>query len=113
MARWRAELRVTCIDCGREGRFNADDIARWFRGRNWSTALEAAPHRFKCSGFNGEGCGGRNIKLGAHMPDPQLPPSRPMAKPGDGSDAPAGIDQAQWDAADARERKRLVQRLRG
>ena len=112
MARWRADLRVNCKKCGREGRFDPHAMIRWFAMHRWSTSLDDAPRRFRCAGADGTGCGSKDVRLSAVMPTGELPPERPRAKPMDPSRVPMGIDPAVWATANERERKRLVQRAR-
>lgn len=110
MAHWRADLRVRCTRCGRQAQFSATDMIRWFKLKRWSTSLDDAPRRFRCDGADGQGCGSKEVRLSAIMPDGKLPPERP--RPKQGATAPIGINQSEWDQADERERKRLVERLR-
>ena len=110
MARWQADLRVRCNSCGREARFDAANMVRWFRTMRWNTSLDDAPRRFRCDGAEGQGCGSKDVRLSAIMPEGKMPPERP--RPKQGPTAPSGINQVEWDKADERERKRLIDRLR-
>lgn len=112
MARWRADLRVQCNKCGREGRFDAQMMIRWFAMHRWSTSLDSAPCRFRCAGTDGTGCGSKDVRLSAIMPTGEVPPERPRPKPVDPSLVPKGIDPAIWETANERERQRLVQKAR-
>lgn len=114
LVRWRADLRVVCGTCGREGRFDAMAMVRWFRSNGWSTSLDVAAHRFRCDGpEKGSGCGSRNARLSAIMPDPQMPETRPMPSGGDHDPVPQGVDPAAWAKASHYERGRLIRRARG
>ncbi len=104
--RWSAEVRVTCPKCAHTGLFSVHDILQWFRTNRWNTALELAPHRFRCSQCNHKPC-----KLSAVMPDPKLPDPKP--RPKRLTTAPYGLDSDQWAKANDAERKRMLERLRG
>ena len=105
LAKWRADLRVTCPKCRHEAVFNAGNMIGWFREKRWSTSLDVAPYRFRCSE-----CGNKPCKLSAIMPEGKLPPERPRPKAA--ATAPTGIDPEAWANADQRERKKLIERLR-
>ena len=105
MARWRAELRVTCPSCGHAATFDTKAIIAWFRGCRWNTFLDAAPARFRCSE-----CGEKPCKLSAIMPKGEVPPDRP--RPMSAPPTPPGIDEEVWVKTTERERRKLVERLR-
>ena len=112
MVRWRADLRVKCNKCGREGRFDPHAMIRWFGMHGWSTSLDDAPRRFRCEGSDGAGCGSKDVRLSAVMPKGELPPERPRPKPLDPSSVPKGIDPAAWAGANDSERKRMIRQAR-
>ena len=106
LTRWQADLRLSCPNCNHTGLYCAADVVKWFRAQGWNTSLDIAPYRFRCSM-----CGHKPVKLSAASPDMKLPPERPMPKTA--APCPAGVDPKEWSNADARQQKRLVDRLRG
>jgi hypothetical protein len=109
LVKWEADLRVECRECGRQARFSAANMVSWFQSRRWSTSLDSAPQHFRCAGIDGSGCGSRNVRLSAMMPDAVLPPERPRPA---ATSAPYGLDPEAWAKADDRERKRMLAQLR-
>ena len=101
---------VICRGCGRRSVFAAGGFFGMVSG---ATGLERLAARIRCEGAlsGDQGCGhrGANIKAIQWLPtEPAVLPPKPV-----GSLAPHGIDQAEWDKADERGVKRLVQRARG
>ena len=101
-------VRVKCRRCGREARFGVMDLSRWFRGRGGRDDWKTIRRKFVCTGWDGEGCGSRDVEVTfeLHAPDPPPEPPRPS------DDCPAGIDPKAWAKADGRERKRMMRQLR-
>lgn len=98
------------MNCGRRSVFAAGGFFGLVSG---ATRLERLAARMRCEGpLSGDkGCGHH----GANIQAIQWPPTEPAALPPKpvASLAPRGVDQAEWDKADERGRKRLVQRARG
>ena len=107
MRKWQADVLVQCRNCGKEARFNAGDIVKWFHACRWSTSLDVAPQRFRCSE-----CGAKDAVIRAKMPEAKLPSPKPRPMALEDQAAPAGIDPEVWTKADARERKRVLQKAR-
>lgn len=109
----KADLGVACRDCRHGETIDIDRIVRRFVARTWSTGWRAAHARFRCSV-----CGSKAVVLtpnfhswGQRHPIERRPPAatlRPGLRP-----PPPGVSIAAWNAADERERKRLVDRSRG
>jgi hypothetical protein len=55
LARWEANLRVTCRGCSRTGDFDPAETARFFTGMGWSTAWGTIGRRFRCEHCNTKG----------------------------------------------------------
>lgn len=103
-------LEVTCQRCGRRGVFANGGF---FGVESGGTCLDRLAARMRCQGAAGSdnGCGHRGADIQAIAWPPIRPavlPPKPVA-----SLAPRGVHQAEWDKADDRGRKRLVQRARG
>ena len=103
-------LEVTCRGCGRRSVFASGGFFGLVSG---ATRLDRLAARMRCEGspHSGKGCGHRGSEITAISWPPTKPaplPPKPLA-----SLAPRGVDQAEWDQADERGRKRLVQRARG
>jgi len=100
---------VKCRKCGREARFGVSDLSRWLRLRGEKDDWQTVRRKFVCRGWEGEGCGSRNVELTFELktPKPKREPPKPLG------DCPEGIDLHEWARADSRERKRLLRRLRG
>jgi hypothetical protein len=107
MRKWQADVLVQCRQCGKEARFNAGDIVKWFQACRWSTSLDVAPQRFRCSQ-----CGAKDAVIRAKMPDPKLPETRPRPIDPRTVHTPAGVDPVAWANADLDERKRLIRQAR-
>jgi len=115
LSRKRADLRVACRDCGHARSLAIADVQRVFRHRMWSTEWGQIARRFRC-----RKCGSKHVAIGAdfyggavrHQRQPAplkaVPTTlRPGLRP-----PPPGVSIAEWNAADERERRRLVDRLR-
>lgn len=107
MRKWQAYVLVQCRKCGKEARFNAGDVVKWFHACRWSTALDVAPQRFRCSV-----CGAKDATIRAKMPVPRLPEAKPLPILPANQPAPAGIDPEAWACADHRDRRRLLKNVR-
>lgn len=108
-------IQATCRTCGKVALFEAGELAAHFRAKHWNDAWPAFAARLRCAGS--DGCGARKPKvawlIGNPPPDedPDPPKPRLVRKP---STAPAGISQADWEAAKSdRERRRLIRIARG
>ena len=97
-------VRVRCGKCGREARFSAYDLSRWFRITGQRDDWKTIRGKFVC-----QGCGGRNAEVTYELEAPEPPPRPPAPR---SADCPPGIDPEAWAAADSRERQRLVRRAR-
>ena len=103
-------LEITCGKCGRIGIF---DPASFFGTRWYSVGINRLAARMRCDGSPGgpQGCGARGATL-RFVSWPPTPPKIEIPKPV-ATPAPRGVDQAAWDRADERERKRLIRQARG
>ncbi len=110
---WRAGLclEITCGGCGRVSVYRPLEMAQWVGRPPGSIALGALERRLVCDpGPLVRGCGHRGARIRAiPWPPQRTEPRRPRAL----SAAPVGVDQAAWDRADERERRKLVERARG
>lgn len=97
-------VRVKCRKCGREARFSAGELARWFRVTRVRDDWKTIRSKFVC-----QGCGGRNPEVTYELEAPEPPPRPPAPR---SADCPPGIDTAECARADAHERRRLVRRAR-
>ena|SRR5688572_3508534 len=102
-------VRVKCRKCGREARFGVFDLSRWFRSRGKRDDWKTIRRKFVCKGWDGEGCGSRDVEVTYELDAPMPPPQPPLPR----GDCPDGIDPDAWATADGRERKRLMRQLRG
>lgn len=116
LSRKRADLRISCRDCGHAGSIQIYQALDLFRRNRWSTDWYEVARRFWC-----RKCGSKRLGVSADFwgaavrrqnSPPMLkavPPSlRPGLRP-----PPPGVSIETWNAADERERKRLVERARG
>ena len=103
-------LEVTCPQCRRVAIFNPAEffVTKWF-----TRPVEQLAARMVCQGgpSSTSGCGWRGVST-RFITYPPTPPSRAIPKPV-ATPAPKGIDQTAWDAADERERRRLIRIARG
>lgn len=102
-------LEVTC-GCGRVTIFDTDQFftTKWF-----SRPIEMLAAPLRCQGApNGQtGCGHRGASI-RFVTYPPTPPKMEMPKPVS-TPASRGFDQDAWGRADERERKRLINQVRG
>jgi hypothetical protein len=72
--RWNANLKVTCLSCGRSGTYRTQDVVAYFQSRAWNQAWEMVARRFRC-----EGCGARNARVDMTPIErpPEIPPPAP------------------------------------
>ena len=108
LTRLGGTVRVKCRRCGREARFSVWDLSKWFRSLGKRDDWKTIRRKFVCTGWGGEGCGGRNVEVTYELEAPEPPPMPPLPR----GDCPKGIDPHEWAKADDRERKRLVRQLR-
>jgi hypothetical protein len=72
--RWDANLKVTCLSCGRSGIYRTQDVVAYFQAKGWNQSWEMVAGRFRCEGFH-EGCGARNARVDmVPAPKPPEPP---------------------------------------
>ena len=115
LARKGADVRLSCRDCGEARSVAVWDGQRVFRDRVWWTDWSQVARHLRC-----RKCGSKHIGIGAdfyggamrrqHAPaqlKAVLTTLRPGLKP-----TPPGVSIEDWNAADERERKRFVDRLR-
>lgn len=97
-------VRVKCRSCGREARFAAGELSRWFRACGIRDDWKTIRSKFVC-----QGCGRRRAEVAYELeaPEPPMPPPLPRS-----GTCPPGIDPDAWANADHYERKRLVRRAR-
>ena len=73
-----ADLKVTCVRCGRAAIFPILPILNHFRSRGWNTAWDTIGRHFACRGKEGDrGCGSREVRLSLAPPD-RIPPPKPI-----------------------------------
>ena len=115
LSRKGADLRITCRDCGHSRSAAIWDVQRIFRNRMWSTDWTQVARRFRC-----RKCGSKHIAIGADFyggavrrqrQPAQLKGVPTVLRPGL-RPPPPGVSLDEWNAADERERKRLVDRSR-
>jgi hypothetical protein len=92
LTRFGGAICVKCKRCGRVAHFNVSELSNYFRTMRIRDDWRTIATKFKCQGF-GDGCGSKNVEVTWPI---DVPP------------CPIGIDQAAWDKADERGRKRLV-----
>lgn len=101
-------VRVKCRKCRREAGFNPGALSQWLRSRGQRDDWKTIRRKFVCTGYDGEGCGSRDVYVTYELDAPEPPRLPPTPR----DDCPKGIDPHQWAKADGYERKRLIRQLR-
>jgi len=95
---------VVQCQCRRTAIFSIHRLADLFKERRWPSEMRDVSARMRCTA-----CGRRGVKAYyAQPPAPEMGRSLYMLV-----QAPFGICPVEWACGDERERKRMVQRIRG
>ncbi len=81
LAKWDADLKITCRHCRRSAVFDLLPILNYFRARGWNTSWSCVAPRFICKGtVEQPGCGSKELAAGMAPRPAPVPPEPKLSE---------------------------------